>query len=674
MSKHPVLIVKKPGFCRYTSIVFLLIFSLHGSLAQDSIPGIERSEDKVMIEGEIYYIHIVEKGQTLFSLSQTYNVPQKEIVKENPNVMLGLQTGMALKIPYSPPEKKERAREEGVKDEDYIFHEVKKGQTLFSLSKKYGLSIEKIYQHNPRVEEEGLKSGQLIRIPRGAQLEEGPIAKEDGFIYHEVRKKETLYSLSKKYNVPMEEIEGANPSIQKEGLKFGQTIKIPRPERQKEEFLFTQEPVSPLTDTMGFIQDSLLYMKPMEYERSRPNHYKKPKTFKIALFLPFYLEENKRFNQPDTTRKVMGQDTLLEINEKNEFRIFPKSLKFIEFYEGMLLALDSLKKQGASFELHVFSTEENPAKLQEILDKPVMKKMDMIIGPAYQKCFKIVSAFAKKEQVYLVSPFPSPRDIILDNPYVFKVQPSIEQKYYKIAAYLSHEPENNIILIYDDNLKDSLRTLQFKKTLFNIFKEKDILNETVVKEVLPTDSLERTLEHSLSLDKKNMVFVNSTKEPFVSDIISKLNTFNHRDYDISVVGYPVWQYYRNIDINFLYDLQVQFITPFHVDYENPAVTTFLKKYRRHYFTEPSPFSYSFLGYDVMSYFGTALHLFDIEFPYHLSSINPGTVYSNFSFYRLGNQGGFENLDGHMYQYRSGFRIMKTLESLPLLEKVGLIYP
>ncbi|MFP4042203.1 MAG: LysM peptidoglycan-binding domain-containing protein, partial [Bacteroidales bacterium] len=127
--------------------IILLLFSItclvfpESTHAQKDSSEVQRSEDKVKIGGELYYIHIVEKGQTLFSISRAYDVSQKAIAKENPDILIGLRAGQALKIPYNPSEEDRVQHRDTI---NYNYHTVSKGETLFSLSRQYDVPVDKI--------------------------------------------------------------------------------------------------------------------------------------------------------------------------------------------------------------------------------------------------------------------------------------------------------------------------------------------------------------------------------------------------------------------------------------------------------------------------------------------------------------------------------------------------
>ena len=89
-------------------LIIILLVSLMGAassfeelVAQEQVP-VTRSNNKVVIEGNVYYVHVVKPGQTLYSISKAYNVTEKEITIENPGITSNLSIGQVLKIPANP--------------------------------------------------------------------------------------------------------------------------------------------------------------------------------------------------------------------------------------------------------------------------------------------------------------------------------------------------------------------------------------------------------------------------------------------------------------------------------------------------------------------------------------------------------------------------------------------
>ena len=120
-------------------ILLLGVFLTQALHAQDPVP-VERTSNKVILEGTVYYIHVVKPGQTLYAISRAYNISQKEIAIENPGVISGVQIGQSLKIPVEPSMVDEVDTSEMKEGEAIQVHIVEKGETLYGIARKYGIS------------------------------------------------------------------------------------------------------------------------------------------------------------------------------------------------------------------------------------------------------------------------------------------------------------------------------------------------------------------------------------------------------------------------------------------------------------------------------------------------------------------------------------------------------
>ena len=100
-----------------------------------------------------HFMHTVTKGQSLYSISSMYNVPIAEIVKLNPGSDERIKVGQALKIPQTGAENQ------------VIFHTIQAGETLYKLSVKHGVSVERICRANPGLSVKNFRVGQVIAIP-----------------------------------------------------------------------------------------------------------------------------------------------------------------------------------------------------------------------------------------------------------------------------------------------------------------------------------------------------------------------------------------------------------------------------------------------------------------------------------------------------------------------------
>ena len=100
---------------------------------------------------------------------------------------------------------------------------------------------------------------------------------------------------------------------------------------------------------------------------------------------------------------------------------FQEDKRMVEYYEGFLMAVDSLKRTGTSLDLYVYDSGKEVSTLNAILSKNEMKKMDVIFGPMHQKQIKPLSDFAKKNDIRLVIPFSQKGEEVFNNPAVYQI-------------------------------------------------------------------------------------------------------------------------------------------------------------------------------------------------------------------------------------------------------------
>jgi len=143
----------------------------------------------------------------------------------------------------------------------------------------------------------------------------------------------------------------------------------------------------------------------------------------------------------------------------------------------------------------------------------------------------------------------------------------------------------------------------------------------------------------------------------VSKIIGRLKYLS-QEYPITLVGYNIWENFKNVDLSYYSNLELQYISPFNLDYDKPDVKQFLHKYHLYYNTEPYPYKYGFLAYDIMMYFGTALKRYGSDFPYCIARMNPDLLMSKFDFYRINATSGYDNFAGDLYQYNPNLQVIK----------------
>jgi len=592
-----------------------------------SLKTVAQSDSLVIhqINGKDYYIHIIESGNTLYSLSKTYDTPIDVIKKENPSTLDGLSIGEKIFIPL-----KKNEVVEGSINGNYILHTVEKGRTLYSLAKEYNLEQKDIVALNPEIVDNGIKQGQVLKIPLNEIKREEPVSnlpKENKYLTHLVKSGETLYSLSKQYNVSIDSIQFVNDGL-KQGLKEGETIKIPIVQSRNSNL-----PTHSNSITAGQLIDSL------GISLVATDSIQKKSLYKIALLLPFYIEEN---------REIVEHLNALETR-----KIYPKSKFAIELYHGVVLALDSLTSDSVKFELNVYDTKgQDSIATRMIVQKKEMAQMDLIIGPLYYSNFEFVAEYAKQNHIPIVSPVKQNNKILLGNQYVFKTvssKASIIKNVAKLAV--DSFSTSNLLAIEHTQSKESILVDTYIKD-YNalLMNRKDTLIYSPIKKLNSSNPSEILSE--LKPTVNNVIFVPSSNKTFITNLFSTLSNTLHnkqyKDYTITLIGLEDWMKFESIDLEYFQTMNVHLPIQQFVDYDNELTKQVINKYYSHTNTYPSVTS--LLGFDIGWYFGKKLKNTGSVFLELNSEDNVGTSIE-FNFFKTGIESGFENVHSTMIKYK-----------------------
>lgn len=537
--------------------------------------------------------HEVKKGETLYSISKQHNVAADEIVKLNPDAKEGVKIGQILIIPPTYANTSAPV-ENTTKKSELKTHIVKKGETVYSISKQYGISQDALVSRNPGIDTE-LQEGKMLIIP--------PVFQSNSFVepeqnqapshkIHIVKQEETIFGICKQYQITQEDLIKANPDVAN-GLMAGKILRIPLNATEVAEI-----------NAADSISTSLEKVFNSE-----------PKTsIECALALPW------NFAKVTETSKI-------DANTE----------KFIEFYNGMLLAADTLRKTGLNINLHVYDSGKTDAEAQTLVSYNELKSMDFIIGPAYQSQIKTMADFALANNVKLVIPFTSKSEEVKNNASVFQINaPQNESaadvalqiaqnfKDYNVVIVSFSDPKYNDKAVWADTLKFTLDAMGVKN--------KDVVFSNYTE-----------LKKTVDKKKKNLIFPVTTNQVALNQILPIINMLKAKDTEIAVFGFNEWQNYNSISKE-LFHYDTYFTSPFFIDFKSEETIKFLKKYRSYYNAEPtnSHPMYAILGYDMMMYFCESMQKYGHDFEWALDKIAPSTLQSDFKFNRVGETGGFIN--------------------------------
>ncbi|MDP4226204.1 MAG: LysM peptidoglycan-binding domain-containing protein [Bacteroidota bacterium] len=620
-------------------------------------------KEKTVINGKYYYIHEIKSGETLYGIGKQYGIDPQAILDENPEAKNGFQYRQKIKIPAGEVPAETTAVQDVKPDtSDTTYYKVKEKQTLYAVSRMFDVSEEDIMNWNPVLRNSSIQAGQTIKIPKKSPKQTKTTEKtvvppalnntnNDSFIYHKAEKKETWYSIAKKYGVTVDNLVSWNPEVKAQGLKTGQTIKI--------RHLSKNSKISHPKDTVvtkKVVKISLC--DSIQEKCSEPLKEKFSGTYNVALMLPLFLKNNGQ-------NYVAEKGTKEEEEEEISKGIYSKSINFLEFYEGALLAIDSIKRMGLSVNLYVYDTQKDSNRVKEIVKEKFFRNMNLIIGPFYSEQVRVAAAFGKKYNIPVVSPLSiKDESILYTNPYLFQVHPSKNLEMIKVGNFLSQSAHKNIIFLYGNDPTDLERVKTLKNSILRNRKNKGE-EKPVIKELKFSSIVRGSLSPYLLKNDENIVVVPSVKEALVSDVVSHLNQIS-KTYKIKCFGLSTWRRFRNIDQESYANIDLHYYTPFYIDYQKEVTKKFIRKFRETYKTEPykvtsEGYNYGFLGYDIAYYFLSALGNYGQGFPCCVESYHPELMMSNFHFSKINNKGGYENTSVYIINHNKDFSITKVTE-------------
>jgi len=628
------------------------------------------SMDQVSFNPDIEVItgfrHEVKKGDTTAGIASLYKVDVDKLKAANYGLGDYPEPGDRLKIPQ---EKKKEKKPE------YTRYKVKKKETLYSISRQYGLTVDDLLQVNKGLTHD-IRVGQVIKIPKKVVT--------DKYLTFNVPSRTKIKKVAKLYGVPVYEITDANPGISNK-LYPGESVRIPVGDKTitSQEEITENEPAvkeEPAEEVPGHIfgRDCQKNLKPS-----------KKRVFKIALMVPLYLEE---VDSLDASRFLKS--------EHDHFKPF----RFIKFYEGALLAVDSLQKQGMHIELYVYDVDQSITKAARAIQNKELRYMDMIIGPFFSRSFDQVALFAGNFGIPIVNPLSFREEIMHKYLSVIKVKPGekyqqellqkllrteysgaqvflISQTAYKAADKLvelqnalretmPHDVAVSNRELYELGVDVAQRDENYQKghpvPVFDVEEHQlypDILSADPDGTTLFANSLTR-INYSVdslhpfyrkaSVARKNVVILYGDNKAFVMDVMNRLNQYRDT-FDIQLVGLPVWERFNGLNQTLCSNMNLTYFSSSYVDYEQGQVQDLTYKFRRKFKTDPGQMGLT--GFDVTYYFLHALLYLGKRFNACLPEY-PMTMTNNTYHFEQTAQGkNFENTSWNILRYRN-LRLIK----------------
>lgn len=309
------------------------------------------------------------------------------------------------------------------------------------------------------------------------------------------------------------------------------------------------------------------------HAQSVQNNYEKNKA-NIALLLPF------QFQQIDPVANLQQKD-------------FDNANFAIDYYRGFKLGLDSLASLGYGTNLHLFDTENDSLAIENICKTNAFQNADFVFGPFYPKELAVINAFSKKNNKKIISPIsPLPVDV-LKNKNIIMLNNTLESHAMQMAAFaVNHLQLKKYLVVRSGLLAESRYSNTFSTTIDSMLKG------ISKKEIIVSKAGLKTIEANLSKYEENYILVPNADQAFAITLFKQLEEFKN-NYAITLLVHPKWIDFQTIEPALLQKYKVILTTAYFVDYNLPAVSVFVKKFRDVYYTEPQEMA--FKGFDQALY-------------------------------------------------------------------------
>ena len=568
------------------------------------IPISKANPPKVTIVKELqgFKEHKTRRKETLYSLTKKYKVLEDDIKKYNKFLYANpLRKGDRLQIPIF---KITEVIEVNELTNEYT---VLPKEGKWRIAYKYGMTVKELEELNPDMADV-LKEGQVINVPN---LEGEEVNKVDEqYSYYKVLPKEGFYRLKLKLGLEQAQLEALNPDLKESGLKEGMVLKIPYSN-------LASGIIRADSDRINLI-DSISDFKQKH----------------IAIMLPFKLHR-VQFDTVADTKKSIKNDPYLNAS--------------LDFYSGVLMAVDSLKRLGISLKVDVYDTKHQVSEVARIINDNNFETVDAVIGPLTTETFDKVASELRVYSTPVISPIGDNLKLY-DN--VFQSKPSSDLLKSKVINFVRADSLiSNIIIISDTKTTDVSNSI---KREFNeatqIHSRKNRKNEDEF--FVTKEDIQEALKPG-----KNVVFLETNNEGFVSNVTSVLaSLFQNANKELNLEAIEIVLVTTNINSAFegdqinnthLSKLQFHFATT-SKEYSENDNNSFVKKYTKLYNITPNKRAVK--GFDLTM--DVVLRLVSSENLYKSVKNAPLTEYVENKFaYKKKLFGGYYNDSVYLVKYK-----------------------
>lgn len=515
------------------------------------------------VDGKEFYYYEVKPTETLYSLSHKLELTQDEIVKFNPAVSNGVKAGVKLFFPVA-----ELGRADVVKT-----HVVAKGETLYSISKKYHVSVGQLLQLNPSAQN-GLVEGQELVVKSVVAAKPSSKKSLAQGALHTIAKGETLYSIAVKYNTTVGELLAMNPGLSVDRYNAGVVIRV--------------KDSAPIVASFNGVATS--GAQTFEFT---------PRTQYVDV-----ADDMVRVGIADTAINQIDIAILVPfmLNSKTMDKTTRNNL---DFYKGFVLAADSLKRKGVKVKIYAYDTYNNTDSVKKILERSEMAKMHAIVAPPGDKnALAQVAQMSDNSNFYGFNVFYVADTSHMNHKHMIQANIMRDNMYVKVAETLAEQYGEYIPVIIgsaDDNGRADVAEL---------IKSKYASKGVQAIEITYTTALADADLAQLDKSKKYIFIPLSQKEASMDKYVGAIKNYK-KDLEqgtVKLFGYPEWTVFKGDRLKSLHEFDVVVYSRFFYDANNQRCEDFERKFKEAFkkpIIQTTPIQAA-IGFDTGYYIITAL--------------------------------------------------------------------
>ena len=523
-------------------------------------------------------------------------------------------------------------------------HVVLERQTLFSISKAYNVSVDEIYRLNPSVKEAGLKKNSIILIPMAqentVQMTENALKIQtekidrqrqlDSLTSIDVQKQtkkapeqtvhvrkwfEDLNIIAEKYGVTPEAIMKAN-NLKSTKLSNRQKLIIPSPEDMKQDTIET-----PDHDAVAEVEEVQDSTKAEIKEDLWASSFIPKEKVNATMLLPLKTADGR-------------------INRNN-----------MDFYSGALLATYDMAEKGIStdFKMLDIADKQNPVTYEDI------EGTDLVIGPVSgADISKLLDNFPKSTMV--ISPLdPRVESLVAGNENLIQAPTPAKAQYIDMTEWVKEDMvEGDTVLVITEK---AFKQSDAAKLMMEVIDSSGIVYNAFSYNILEGRDVIDPLKTLMAKVGTSRVMIASESEAFVNDVVRNMNLMLYEQYNVVLYAPSKIRSFETIEVEHFHKTNMHVSLTYYIDYEDQRVKDFLLKYRALFNTEPSQFA--FQGYDIASYFINLCSRYGDRWTEMIGNAPQAMLQSTFRCSKPDEDGGFINNGVRRIVYDSGWSVYEV---------------